>query len=99
MGTWELDPFDDTSWDDAGKTYLNAVDQAFGAGGVISNGKPAHAVYLIHKLIANARSTVRVFTGNLRRIHGTMPAWANPHVVEAVRTFLRRPGRSGPVPT
>ena len=89
-----IDPFDDTTWSEAERIYFNEVDRAFDVSEdiSISNGRPEHAIYLIHKFLIHARSIIRLFTGSLSRTHNGVVAYANPHITEATRRFLRRPG-------
>ena len=88
-----LNPFDATTWSEAERIYFGEVDRAFAASEdiSISNGRPEHAIYLIHKFLTHARSVVRLFTGSLSRNHNGVVAYANPHITHAVRTFLARP--------
>lgn len=59
---------------------------------VISNGKPAHAVYLINKLLACARRSVRIYTGRLSRTFDGVLAYADPVIARSAITFLGKEG-------
>ena len=74
------------------RLYFKMIDAAFKAkeDRNISNGKPAHAVYLLHKLLDNAEKSVRIFTGNLSRTFNGVSAFADPEMANAAVNFLRQ---------
>ena len=57
---------------------------------IISNGKPAHAVYLIHKFLANAEKKVRIYTGRLSQTFNGVQAYADPVIANSAIGFLRK---------
>ena len=59
----------------------------------ISNGKPEHAVYLIQKILRNAKEVVRVFSGKLARNSHGVPVYGGNEILAATRDFLGRGGR------
>lgn len=84
--------FDEDGRTDEERLYFGMIDRAIEAReyNIISNGKPAHAVYLIHKLLTAARGEVRVLCGKLaRRLNGVL-AYADPHVCAAAVGLLAR---------
>ena len=60
----------------------------------ISNGKPAHAVYLIYKLLRGAERTVTIFTGKLRQQFNGVAAYADPLLGYEASRFLRKENSS-----
>ena len=74
------------------RLYFKMIDAAFTARNdrVISNGKPAHAVYLLHKFLDNAESNVKVLSGRLSRTFDGVLAYADPEMARAAIKFLRR---------
>ena len=87
--------FDEGARDDGEVLYFGMIDRAIEAceNRVISNGKPAHAVYLIYKMLNAARREVKVLTGKLARTLDGVLAWGDPRICEAAVDFLRRGGR------
>ncbi len=59
---------------------------------VISNGKPAHAVFLVHQFLDHAEKSVKICTGALSRSFDGVLAYAEPEVAKAAAKFLRRDG-------
>ena len=59
---------------------------------VISNGKPVHAVFLVHQFLDHAEKTVRICTGTLSRSFDGVLAYAEPEIAKAAAKFLRRDG-------
>ena len=57
-----------------------------------ANGKPEHAVYLIHKLLSNAKETVLLFCTNLALTDTSYLAYGSAYVIDVARNFLRNPG-------
>ena len=92
----QIDPFDQTTWDEDARTYFGIIDQACAAkkNALLSNGQPAHAVYIIHKFLENADRNVRLYSGNLRRELGGVMVYGNPHIVDDVLTFLKNSNAS-----
>ena len=90
----QIDPFNPTTWDEDAKTYFGIIDKACAEkkDALLSNGQPAHAVYIIRKFLENARQSVRLFTGQLLCALEDVPVYQNMHIIKAARTFL---GKSG----
>ncbi len=74
--------------------YFDMVDTAFAAKDekVISNGLPAHAVYLLYKLLSGASCRVRIYTGHLQQTFDGVLAYREPCLAAAAVRFLERPG-------
>ena len=74
------------------KHYFDMIDRAFASKDdkIISNGKPAHAVYLIWKFLETAREKILVYTGHLSQVFGDPPvlAWGEPRLAQAAIKFL-----------
>ena len=87
--------FDESKRTEGETLYFGMIDRAMDAQEyrVISNGKPAHAVYLIYKLFKAARREVKVLTGRLARTLDGVLAWGDPEVCVVAVDFLRRGGR------
>ena len=60
---------------------------------IISNSVPAHAVYIIHKLLSIAQEKVDICTGSLRRSFKGVCAYADPELATAAIDFVNRGGR------
>lgn len=88
--TKALDPFDDSTWSDDQRWYFDHVDQALEAheNVIISNGKPEHAVFLIHRFLSNAKAVVRLFSGKLSQTYGNVQIYGNAHVSDAASKAL-----------
>ena len=88
--------FDRTTWTPAEETYFGIVDSALEASEnlAISNGKPQHAVYLLHAFLANTERTLRVHSGRLARFidGGKVAAFEDPAVLDGAHTLLSRQG-------
>ena len=86
--------FDEKSRTEGEKLYFGMIDRAAKVRGdrIISNGRPAHAVYLIHKFFTIAQREVKVFTGRLARQVDSVLAYGDPKVCDAAAAFLRRGG-------
>lgn len=92
--TNRLDPFNSASWTDEERAYFTSVALAFQKreDKLISNGRPAHAAYIIKLLIANARSNVRLVSGGLPEMHDDGTAvFGSRYIMAAVMDFLSRP--------
>ena len=61
---------------------------------VISNGRPAHAVYLLHKFFEIAEQSIKIFTGRLSQAHDGVLAYANPKLADAAVNFLQKANTS-----
>ena len=87
------DPFDKTTWDDDARKYFGIIDQACAEKKdvMLSNGQPAHAVYIIYKFLENAERHVRLFSGQLLCALEGVPVYRNPYIIEAALAFLRKP--------
>ena len=74
--------------------YFNMVDMVFEAKDekTISNGRPAHAVYLLYKLLSGASRRVRIYTGRLKQTFDGVLAYKDPCLAAAAVHFLERPG-------
>ena len=89
-----FDAFDESTWTDGERRYFKIIDDALANGDdmQISNGKPQHAVYLLAKFLENASHSINMFSGRLSRYldDGSVPAFADPHVLASARGFLER---------
>lgn len=74
--------------------YFEMIDRAAAEpkNKVISNGKPGHAVYLVHKFLESAERTVKICTGRLTRQLDGVLACADSKIAEAAIDFLRQKG-------
>lgn len=94
-----MNAFDKDSWTEDEKFYFGYVDQLVSArtDKRISNGRPLHAIYLIHAFLRNAVREVCLFSGSLRRIipdgvdEGTL-IYSDPNILSAVKGFLSQEG-------
>ncbi len=86
-----LDPFDESTWSDEQRGYFELVDGSLGdsANAIISNGKPEHAVFLIHRFLSNAKESVRLFSGRLSRAYGGVEVYGDAHVADAAAAALK----------
>ena len=86
--------FREDATDEDERLYFNMVDAAFKAREhkVITNGKPAHAVYLLHKLLDGAERTVCVYTGKLMQTFGDVMAYGDPEMAASAVKFLEKAG-------
>ena len=77
--------------------YFGMIDRAMEAreDKVISNGRPGHAVYLIHKMFTEAHGEVRILTGNLSRTagNGEILAYSDPKIIDDAVSLVERGGR------
>ena len=87
-----LDPFNPRSWDDDEKLYFKQIDLALEEelNLPLSNGKPAHAVYLIDKLLRNATKNIRLYSGNLRQVWDDIDVYGHEVILDAVSVLLKR---------
>ena len=89
-----FDAFDESTWTDGERRYFKIIDDALANGDdmQISNGKPQHAVYLLAKFLENASHSINMFSGRLSRYldDGSVPAFADPHVLASACGFLER---------
>lgn len=79
---------------DEERAYFNAIDKAFDAqeDHVISNGIPAHAVYLVYKLLSGAEKSVKIYTGKLATsIKNEVYAYGDETLIRAAIEFLNDP--------
>ena len=76
------------------RLYFNMIDAALKSreDRIISNGKPAHAVYLINKLLECAQRSVRIYTGRLSRTFDGVLAYADPVIAMSAIAFLGKEG-------
>ena len=72
--------------------YFREVDAAFEAkeDRIISNGEPAHAVYILHKLLEGAKHSVGIYTGGLAQTFGDVLAYGDPMLAESAAKFLSK---------
>ena len=88
--------FDPNTVGEVEKLYFAMVDSACEnhENSVISNGKAVHAIYLLYKLIANAKSEIRVLTGKLAPTldDGRYHAYSDPKIIEAAAEFAANGG-------
>lgn len=85
-------PVTDRSQDE--QTYFRIIDDAVRSQdpSVFSNGLPAHAIYLIYKLLDSANKRVRIYTGSLKRsLEGNLGAYADPTIIKTAIRFLQDP--------
>ena len=79
---------------DEEKLYFQMIDEALAAAdgsNTISNGKPAHAVYILDTFLRNAQEHVRICTGTLAQTFNGVLAYRNPTLIESAKQFLGRP--------
>ena len=90
-----VDPFDSKTWAPEDKAYFNAIDDALENADprYISNGRPEHAAFLVHRFLENANKVVRIYSGGLTRSLDGVDVYGNSHIIGAARKFLRRDGR------
>ena len=90
-----IDPFDNRTWSGEEKDYFRAIDSALESkeNRYISNGRPEHAAFLVHRFLTHADEVVRIYSGNLSRTHGDVDVYGHPSVVDAAYGFLKRGGR------
>ena len=79
------------------RLYREMVDEAFAhdLDKSFSNGKSAHAIYLIEKFFSHAQSTIRLYSGTLARHWkeddgGKIKIYASSNLIGSVLTFLRK---------
>ena len=96
-----INAFNPLTWDDDAKVYFNFVNRVMREKSDMpfSNGRPLHAIYLIHEFFRNAEREMRLFSGNLaRRVKGdervdkNMRVYSDPYIIDAVKDFLSREG-------
>lgn len=75
---------------DEEQMYFQMIDRAMLAkeDNSISNGKSAHAVYLLYKFLAEAQQSVRIYTGNLMQVFDNVLTYAEPELVKSAISFL-----------
>ena len=74
------------------RLYFGMIDRAMAAREyrIISNGKPGHAVYLIHKMLEEAEEEVKILTGKLARDVDGVKAYGDPQICEDAVSLLAR---------
>ena len=74
------------------RLYFGMIDRAMDAREyrIISNGKPGHAVYLIHKMLTAAQEDIKILTGNLSRTVGDIMAYGDPQICNDAVGLLKR---------
>lgn len=78
-----LDPFDERSWTESERFYFEGARKLFDERADVrfSNGKPAHAVYLMVLFFQMARRRMRIFSGSLaRRTAADILLYENPRI-------------------
>ena len=90
--TTVLDPFDEATWNSGEKRYFKQIDLALkeSLDLPLSNGKPAHAVYLIDKFLRYATKNIRLYSGNLRQTWDSIDVYGHERILDAARVLLRR---------
>lgn len=92
--TGPLDPFDEGSWTESERFYFEGVRKLFNERADVrfSNGKPAHAVYLMVLFFQMAQRHMRIFSGSLtRRTSAGILIYEHPRIISASADFLCRP--------
>lgn len=84
------------SADEEEQLYFDMIDRVAkdSSDQVISNGRPAHAVYLLHKFFEIAEQNIKIFTGRLSQAHDGVLAYANPKLADAAVNFLQKASTS-----
>ena len=89
--------FDPSTWGEDERLYFYHVDRYWEMekNEPFRNGRPLHAVYLIHKFLDNAKCEIRLFSGSLLRHvrdgqDAGMPIYAEPKVLDAATRLLSR---------
>lgn len=93
MTRTQIDVFDKETWGEDERKYFEIIDQACLSkkDALLSNGRPEHAVYIIHKFLENAQQKVRLFSGQLLCTLEDVSVYGNPYIIEAAKAFLREP--------
>ena len=94
-GKGAVDPFDPVTWGDEDTAYFGAIDVALRNKDkrYISNGRPEHAAFLVHRFLENAVGVVRIYSGSLSRTLNEIDVYGNPHIIAAAKDFLGKNGR------
>ena len=96
----KIDAFDPDTWTEDEEYYFRTVDRFWRerAEEPFSNGRPLHAVYLLHKFFTSARHDVRIFSGSLLRhvrkgeVDEGMSIYSDCNVLKAIKDFLSKDG-------
>ena len=74
------------------QAYFKAVDAVFESkeDRIISNGEPAHAVYILYKLLERAERKVGIYTGRLTQTFNGVLAYGDAVLAESAAKFLSR---------
>ena len=72
--------------------YFKMIDEAMERkeDKIISNGKPAHAVYLLNKFLECAKQSVKIYTGTLAQTFDNVVAYADPQMARSAINFLSK---------
>ena len=77
--------------------YFEVVNDRFESGkaSTLANSNPAHAIYIIKKLIDRAEEHVKVYSGCLQRVssnpsHQGLMLYSDPYLIDSFEKFLRR---------
>lgn len=89
-----IDVFDKDRWTKDEREYFRIIDEACANkhNAVLSNSKPTHAAYIIHKFFENAEQQIRLFSGKLMQNFNGVSVYNNPCIIQKAVEFLRRPG-------
>ena len=79
--------------DEADAGYYALVDRAFEGSEDrdISNSRPNHAAYIIHKLLDRAEQRVLIYSGRLKQDQDGVSIYGSPSIIDAARKLLRKP--------
>ena len=74
------------------QAYFQAVDAVFQSqeDRIISNGEPAHAVYILNKLLEGAERSVGIYTGKLAQTFNGVLAYSDPVIAESAAKLLSK---------
>lgn len=77
--------------------YFEVVNDRFESGkaSTLANSNPAHAIYILKKLIDRAEEHVKVYSGCLQRVssnpsHQGLMLYSDPYLIDSFEKFLRR---------
>lgn len=90
-----VDPFDPTTWAAEDQAYFDAIDTSLKHKDkrYISNGRPEHAAFLVHRFLTYAEEVVRIYSGSLARTLNGVAVYGDSHIVRAASDFLGRGGQ------
>ena len=78
------------------KSYFKMIDKVMADDKeeLVSNGRPAHAIYLLYKFLKAAEQSVQITSGRLTRKENGWKAWSEKKLAETAISFLSKPGTS-----